>query len=294
MEQPVISPDRTHHLFGGVPIYTERFLEVREYRFPGLAAVCDESGWYHIDFQGRPAYRERYVQAFEFNDGVARVRLADGSYTYIAANGRRIGPLEFVWGGEFRDSIACVYHKENGAAHITTSGELLYSDWYFDVRPFGDDGKAVVRDENGWNYIDKQGTILGCAAEPQDRFPRGTIRQHHVANKLPAIISAYKGYDACIVLIRHAEREPFYLGEGWSNKSLTKRGEEDARKLAAQLPKFAKAYASPISRCMKTAELMAGFSIPDRRLGQPGVFVYDYPVNHEFYVENDTISAIRA
>jgi len=293
MEFPVIAPDMTHHLYGGVPIYTERFLEVREYRFPGLAAVHDASGWYHIDFQGKPMYTKRYRAVRDFSDGIAVVRLASGKFIYIDAQGRQIDPLEFVWARDFRDNVACVYHEDFGAAHITTSGELLYNDWYLDVRPFKN-GKAVVRDESGWQYVDIHGMILGCAAEPNDSYPRGTVRQHHSENPLPAIIAAHKGYDACVVLLRHAEREPFYAGEGGSKKQLTPRGVQESREFASRMPPFAKAYASPILRCLKTAELIAGSAVPDNKLGQPGAFVYDDPVSHEFYVENDTISAIRS
>ncbi|HJJ36426.1 MAG TPA: histidine phosphatase family protein [Methanocorpusculum sp.] len=276
-----------------MPIYPERFLEVREYRFPGLAAVHDASGWYHIDFQGKPAYTKRYAAAGDFSDGIAVVRLESGRFINIDAQGRQIDPMEFVWAGDFRDNIACVYHAEYGATHITTSGELLYNDWYLDVRPF-ENGKAVVRDESGWKYVDKQGVVLGCAAEPSDTYPRGTVRKHHSPNPIPAIIAGHKGYDACVVLIRHAEREPFYAGEGGARKQLTVRGENDCRRFAADMPPFAKAYASPIVRCMNTAELIAGSAISDSELGQPGAFVYDDSVSHEFYVDNDTISAIRS
>ena len=75
MEFPLPSADKTHHVFDGSPIYEPRFLEVREFRFPGLAAVRDESGAYHIDFFGRPLYVERYESVGDFADSTAWVKL---------------------------------------------------------------------------------------------------------------------------------------------------------------------------------------------------------------------------
>lgn len=293
MDFPDVSPDKTHHVFAGSPIYAVRFLEVREYRFPGVAAARDADGWFHIDFLGNPVYDRRYAAVRDFSDGIAAVRTGRGTYIYIDATGRQIDPMEFVWAGDFHDGVACVYHAENGAAHVTTTGELLYSDWCYDVRPF-DGGKAVIRDASGWCYVDREGNRLGMAPEPQDAYPRGTVCRQHQKNPIPAIIAAHSGYDACVILLRHAEREPFYAGEGGTNKRLTKRGEADCRALAAQLPPIAHAYASPVLRCLKTAELIAGSVAGDDRLGMPGAFVYDDPASHEFYVTNDTISAIRS
>ncbi|HJJ27593.1 MAG TPA: histidine phosphatase family protein [Methanocorpusculum sp.] len=293
MEYPVPSPDKTHHLFGGSPIYSARFLEVRPFVFPGLAAVRDRDGWYHIDFSGNPAYKERYSYAGDFSCGAAVVSEIAGEYFYIDQIGRRIDPLSFIRADDFKDNIACVYHKEYGAAHITTSGELLYNEWFYDVRPFEGD-TARIRDESGWHFIDKQGNIRGCADAPDDSIPPGTVRKTRAKNKLPEIIRAHHGYDACVILIRHAEREPFLLGEGGSDKKLTPRGEKEAKKLAALLPKISAAYASPISRCMNTAKLIAGSAVPDTALGMPGAYIYNDPLSHEFYVDNDTLSAIRS
>ena len=48
----IISPDGTHHLYEGTPIYEHRFQSVGPFCFPGLAAVCDNTGAYHINLLG--------------------------------------------------------------------------------------------------------------------------------------------------------------------------------------------------------------------------------------------------
>lgn len=40
---------------------------------PGLAAVEDESGWYHIDINENAIYSERYSRTFGYYDGSAAV-----------------------------------------------------------------------------------------------------------------------------------------------------------------------------------------------------------------------------
>ena len=293
MDFPRPAPDKTHHVYNGAPTYSARYLEVRDYQFPGLAAARDERGWCHIDFSGNPVYLERYASVGDFFDDTAVVKNAEGKYFYIDQEGVRIDPLEFIRAGDFKDGIACVYHAEFGATHITTSGELLYNEWYYDVRPFEGD-KARIRDDSGWHYIDRNGDDLGCADAPADSLPRGTVRKQKQKNRIPEIIRAHSGYDACVVLIRHAEREPFRRGEGGFRKNLTKRGEEESLAFAKELPTFSAAYASPLSRCLKTAELIAGSVVPDTKLGMPGAYIYDDDSSHEFYVKNDTFTVIRA
>ncbi|MDO5847113.1 MAG: hypothetical protein Q4Q20_02275, partial [Methanocorpusculum sp.] len=236
MDFPVPSPDRTHHLYNGVPIYQERYIEVREYAFPGLAAARDACGWFHIDFSGAPVYTGRYLFAGDFSDDVARVKAGiksedgkpDAVFFYIDAEGQRIDSREYVWAGDFHEGVACVYHKRFGAAHITTAGELLYNAWFYDVRPFEGE-RARVRDESGWKFIDRTGDVIEDADEPADTYPRGMVRKVPAKNFIPGIIRSHPGHDACVVLIRHAEREPFRKGEGGIDKKLTKRGEEAAR-----------------------------------------------------------------
>jgi len=292
MDFPEISSDKTHHVYNGSAIYERRFLLVKSFCFPGIAAVKDESGWYHIDFFGNPIYSERYQNVGDFCDNTARVQMSNGKWFYISETGKRIDPMDFVWGSDFKDGIACVYHEKKGATHITTYGELVYNDWYLDVRPFEGE-KAKIRDDSGWHYVDKNGLILGDAAEPSDMFPRGKVCQSHQKNKIAEIVYSHT-YDACVILIRHAEREPFWRGEGGFNKKITERGKLAAQEFGRSLPQIVCSYASTIPRCMITAELIAGSkTVGDGNLGNPGAYVYDNSLCHEYLLDHNPISAIQ-
>ncbi len=293
MEFPQVSADKTHHVFNGTPIYAARFSAVGPFVFPGVAAVRDASGAYHIDFSGNPLYAARYAWTDEFSGGLALVRRSDKMYGYIDECGETAIECRFVWAGRFNDGAACVYSAESGAAHLTTAGELLYNTWYLDVRPFKE-GKARVRDETGWWYIDRTGTVLAPAPEPADSYPRGTVREVPPENKIAEIVNA-ASYDACVVLIRHAEREPFMRGEPGSEKPLTARGHAAAKALGASLPAAAAVYASPMKRCMDTAQDIApGLTVtPSTQLGDPGAYIYDNAASHEFYMNTELVPAIR-
>lgn len=292
MEFPLPSADKTHHVFDGSPIYEARFSEVREFRFPGLAAVRDESGAYHIDFFGRPLYAERYEKVGDFSDSTAWVKTADG-FIYIDENGSRINAETYAYASDFAEKTAAVYHAVCGATHITTAGEMLYNDWYYDVRPF-ENGKALVRNDAGWQYINRGGEHLGPAEAPADDLPKGSVRIELRKNRIAELLSRQQ-YDSAILLLRHAEREPFYRGEPGVGKLVTARGEKTAQALGTSLPVITAAFASPMPRCMRTAELIAGISPQaDTLLGDPGAFIFDNAKSHEFYQNTSTASAIRS
>ena len=186
MDFPVPSADKTHHVFNGSPIYDARFKHVSEYQLPGLAAVTDESGSYHIDFFGRPIYSERYEEVGDFSDSTAWVKTADGFF-YIDENGSRINSETYTRVSDFSNKVAAVYHSFCGATHITTAGEMLYNDWYYDVRQFKD-GRALVRDDDGWFYINLGGERLEAAEAPADSIPEGTVRISPSKNMIPDLL----------------------------------------------------------------------------------------------------------
>ena len=81
MDLPIPSPSGTYHEFNGTPIYEQRFKTVGPFRFPGLAAVVDESGAYHIDFSGNAIYEERYLWVGDYTEDCAVVKTTEGEYT---------------------------------------------------------------------------------------------------------------------------------------------------------------------------------------------------------------------
>ena len=291
-DELTISPDGTHHLYSGTPIYEYRFQRVGPFCFPGLAAAFDTSGAFHINFLGEPAYPERYLWAGNFADGVAPVRDAAGRYFHIDEAGKPIAFDTYRYVTEFSEGSAVVYHDLLGATHITTAGELLYGDWYYDARPFVC-GRAYVRDEAGWLIIGPDGTGLERAEVPDDTFPvSGTVRYLPPENPVPGVLKTVP-WDAAAVLMRHGEREPFVKGQPGSTKVLTARGRRQSRAFGAALPKVpVRAYASPMVRCMQTGEeILAGAGAcgtteQSLMLGTPSAYVADDDIVREFYVVN--------
>ena len=294
MDLPVPGPDGTYHEFCGAPIYEKRFKIVGPFRFPGLAAVFDESGAYHIDFSGSPVYEERYSWVGDYADDCAVVKTAGGDYYHINEEGKRIGHNNYLYAEEFSEGTAVIYRRNYGATHITTGGEMLYGDWYFDARGFRN-GEALVRDEDGWLVIDKIGQEIRRTDPPDDEYPvSGTVRFIGEESPIPIILKMTE-WDAAVVLVRHAEREPFIKGEPGSQKKLTTRGERAALTFGERLgARSVKASASPMFRCMHTAELiLAGRGLDEKpeandSLGEPGAYIFDDELTRGFYVKNPT------
>jgi hypothetical protein len=292
LDDLIISPDATHHLYCGTPIYKRRFHRVGPFRFPGLAAVSDDSGAYHVTFLGEPAYAERYAWVGNFSEGVAPVQTLNGRYLFIDEEGKPIAFETYLYATEFSEGSAVVYHETRGATHVTTAGELLYGDWYYDARPFTG-GKAYVRDDIGWLFICLDGSILKRTEEPDVIFPlQGSVRYVPSENPIPGILQKME-WDAAAVLIRHGEREPFVRGQPGSTKILTARGKRQSQIFGASLPKVPlRVYASPVMRCIQTGEeMLAGAGISDETegslmLGAPSAYVVDDDIVREFYVVN--------
>lgn len=294
MDLPIPSPSGTYHEFNGTPIYEQRFKTVGPFRFPGLAAVIDESGAFHIDFSGNAIYEERYLWVGDFTEDCAVVKTTEGDYYHINEQGKRIGHNNYLFAEEFSEETAVIYRKNYGATHITTGGEMVYGDWYFDARGFKN-GEALVRDEDGWLIIDKTGQEIRRADPPNGEYPvSGMVRFIGTESPIPTILKMTE-WDSAVVLVRHAEREPFIKGEPGSQKKLTTRGERAAKTFGEKLGnRPVRAYASPMYRCMHTAELiLAGAGVtdkvcPDGSLGDPGAYIFDDELTRSFYVKNPT------
>lgn len=292
MEFPQISPDKTHHIFEGRPIYEQRFTRVRAFQLPGVASVRDAAGAYHITFFGEALYEDRYAYAGDFCEELAAVRDKNGNWFHIDAEGNRIEAETYRWVSDFIDGTSVVYDAERGATHITSMDEPLYNIWFYDARPFHD-GKALVRDENGWLYIDRNGNPLERAGEPADSYPRGTVCAKPFVSPIPQVLTKAAPYDAAVLFIRHAEREPFCRGEFGSLKILTGRGEAAAKAFGDALPEKKRGFSSPVPRCVKTAELIAGSNTPSEVLGYPSVYVISDEIVNGLYAKTPVMTVVR-
>ncbi|WMY94680.1 MAG: methyltransferase (plasmid) [Arsenophonus sp.] len=219
-QNTIISPCETFHLFNNTPFYLSRFNKVMKYHAPGLAAVKDSSGAYHIDIHGLPKYTNRFLETYGFYETVAAVRDTTGWF-HINSNGEELYNERYLWCGNFQESLCVVMDKNYKYFHIDFYGKKNYKEVYNYVGDFKD-GIAVICNQDGLHtHIDKRGKFihknwfLGL-----DIFHKGAARAkdekgwYHI-NKLGQ--SLYQE--------RYIRIEPFYNGvahvEDFSGELLT-------------------------------------------------------------------------
>ena len=190
IENIYISADDTHHLYSRKPFYDNRFTRVMSYHSPGIAAVEDEnggyhidllgnplyekrfqktfgfytgiaavvddSGWYHIDLKGNPVYNERYAWVGNFQEGRCPVRDSDGMYFHITKGGIRAYLENYLYAGDFKYGIAVVYTNKGIARYIDRDGNHLHEHRFRELGVYHK-GFAIARDETGYFHIDKKG-----------------------------------------------------------------------------------------------------------------------------------------
>lgn len=190
----IVADTETHHLFNDETIYQKKFIKVLKFHAPGLAAVLDESGAYHINTLGEPVYLQRFIQTFGYYHGLAAVESAEGwlhinaqgnpayderyawcgnfqeglcpvqdhntkSYYHINANGQRIYSENYRYAGDFRDGIAVVCNNQGLHTHINTKGRYIHEQWFLGLDVFHK-GIARARDTRGWFHVNKYGQPL--------------------------------------------------------------------------------------------------------------------------------------
>lgn len=190
-DKTTLSPCRRFHQWAGQPLYAARFGGVEKFHEPGLAAVYDQSGAYHIDTTGSAAYAHRFLESFGFYAQRAAVRDKTGYYHiapsgsscystryqwignyqeercvvqeqdrffHIDLNGARAYLESYDYVGDFKEGAAVVY-RDGQAIHIDPTGRLLYPRWYKQLYVFHK-GYAAAEDATGWFHIDRKGHPL--------------------------------------------------------------------------------------------------------------------------------------
>lgn len=191
LERIVISPDGTHHWFEGHPFYEARFTQVLKFHPPGLAAVSDssggyhitvdgcaayarrfmgtfgfyeqraavfdQSGWFHILDNGAAVYPERYAWSGNYQQGRVPVRDHAGRYFHLNATGTRAYEQTFLYAGDYRDGVACVRDIDGLCIHIDLLGRQTHSGRYLYLDVFHK-GFARARDTRGWFHLRSDGT----------------------------------------------------------------------------------------------------------------------------------------
>lgn len=158
-QQITIAPDRSHHLYNGERLYSQRFAEVLKYHAPGLAPVIDTTGAYHIDMQGEPAYGFRFSKTYGFYEGLAAVHSQEGWY-HITEDGKALSSERYGWCGNFQEGCCSVRLSQGHFFHIDRKGDPLYKEHYRYVGDFKD-GIAVVLCDNGTHtHINQEGLFI--------------------------------------------------------------------------------------------------------------------------------------
>jgi broad specificity phosphatase PhoE len=207
-EETTVSPDGTHHLASGGPLYQARFAEVLTFHSPGLAPARDASGAFHIDVEGRPAYPRRFVRTFGFYEGRAAVEDASGA-RHVDAAGADVSSVRFAWCGNMQGGRAPARQLDGRYLHITREGLPAYPERW---RYAGDfrEGYAVVQDDAGLHiHIDRNGRRLGSyALLDLDVFHKGFARAKDEGGWFHLRRDGKPAYSR-----RFAMVEPFYNGQ---------------------------------------------------------------------------------
>ena len=185
-----LSLDETHHLFNHQPLYDKMFLNVMSFHPPGVAAVKNDNGAYHINFKGEPIYKKRFIKTFGYYSDIAAVedksgwyhidlkgnpiyneryewvgnsqeercpvRDLDGRYFHIKKDGTKAYNNKYNYVGDYKCGIAVVYDKEGYARHIDKEGNYIYNKLYEELGVFHK-GFAIAKDNQGYFHINKSG-----------------------------------------------------------------------------------------------------------------------------------------
>ncbi|HSX14119.1 MAG TPA: methyltransferase [Chlamydiales bacterium] len=154
-----ISEDQSCHLIDRQRAYLPRFLSVLKFHEPGLAAVKDETGAFHINVNGEPIYPERYIRVFGFYDARAAVQSERGCF-HILANGKELYKERYSWCGNFQEKFSVVKDFEGNYFHINRDGKKAYPNLFCYVGDFHD-GYATVQNNHGfYTHILPSGAFL--------------------------------------------------------------------------------------------------------------------------------------
>ena len=134
--------------------------------YEDLAAVSDESGFYHINDSGDSAYNNRFAWCGNFVNGACVVRDKSGLYFHIDAQGKALYGHRFSYVGDFVYNIAVAVLENGKATHICKDGTFLHGKLFESLEPYHK-GVAVAKDSLGYFHIDKNGKALYA-----DRFTK--------------------------------------------------------------------------------------------------------------------------
>jgi len=216
-EFPLVAREGTHHLKDGEPAYAARYFRVMKFHVPGLAAVIDASGSYHIRPDGSPAYESRFIEAFGFYEERASVRDHSGWY-HILASGKPAYQERYAWCGNYQESRVTVRNQAGFYFHLDEYGRRTYAEHYLYAGDYRDGIACVRRADGSCLHIDKQGHLVHAFTFGDlDVFHKGYARARDEGGWFHLRQDGRPAYAA-----RFAEVEPYYNGQAfcreWSGR----------------------------------------------------------------------------
>lgn len=192
-EQIQLSKNRTSFVYEGKSIFNQSFSFVMEFHPPGIAAVEDASGayhigcdgneiysqrysrtfgyyfdratiikdnlWFHIDIQGKRLYSQNYKWCGNYQENLCTVKDFDNHYFHIDSSGNRIYEENYLYAGDFREGFSVVYLNSGMFIHIDQKGKQLNKKEFLDLGVFHK-GYATAKDSRGWYHINLDGEEL--------------------------------------------------------------------------------------------------------------------------------------
>ena len=119
-EQIQVADNQDGFLFKGRPLFDRKFTQVLKFHKEGLAAVADESGWFHISLDGEPLYEKRFERTFGYYFGRSAVNDA-GQWYHLDTKGKEAYSRRFAWCGNFQESLCTVRDFDN---HYCTASAI--------------------------------------------------------------------------------------------------------------------------------------------------------------------------
>lgn len=145
-------------LFQGKTVFNREFIHVLSFHAPGIAPVCDNRGWFHINIDGEDLYPERYLRTFGFYYDRASVAIPEGCF-HIDSNGKPVYGEIFAWCGNYQQKVCAVRNHKGYYYHIDIYGQRIYNENYLYAGDFYD-GIACVKTTDGWKHIRLDGFDL--------------------------------------------------------------------------------------------------------------------------------------
>lgn len=214
---PTPSLDETKFLLNGKNAFGREFICVMAFQ-EGLAAVTDQSGWYHINLQGEPCYAERYERAFGYYFKRSAV-VKTGQWFHITDRFLPAYPSFYLWCGNYMEEVCTVKDKEH-YYHIDLNGKSIYKEKYKYAGDFYEGIAAVQLEDGSFRHIKKDGSFLhNFSAQFLGIYHKG----YAIAKDQFGWFSIDK-YGKEVFRERYMYLEPFYNGRAFaidfSGKSL--------------------------------------------------------------------------